>query len=177
MCVYRKHALLSESIQLRVVEVLTAFVNNVTDGVRTLERSGEPEEIDQYRSAFKVSVYFLIMTLTALSHQLLQQEKDIVAKVRPSSLLFVALDIGETFAYYTVRICFMLGMLREEKEIDGCEPRELGTRRGNGDPGAHQVHLDRDVRPLEDESARRGIVQFSAVYYGIIWRANNNIIM
>lgn len=78
----RKHALLSESIQLRVVEVLTAFVNNVTDGVRTLERSGEPEEIGQYRSAFKVSVYFLIMTLTALSHQLLQQEKDIVAKVR-----------------------------------------------------------------------------------------------
>ncbi|KAF1315725.1 Condensin complex subunit, partial [Globisporangium splendens] len=70
----------SEAIQLRIVEVLTAFVSNVTDGVTTIERSNEPDEIAQYRSAFKVSVYFLIMTLTALSHQLLQQEKDIVAK-------------------------------------------------------------------------------------------------
>lgn len=67
--------------------MLTAFVKNVTDGVQTFERSTEPEEIDQYRSAFKVSVYFLIMTLTALSHQLLQQEKDIVAKVRSFALL------------------------------------------------------------------------------------------
>lgn len=80
MC--RKHAQLGEANRMRVVEALAAFVTNVADGVRALERGAEPEEVAQYRSAFKLSVYFLIMALTALSHELLQQEKDIVAKVR-----------------------------------------------------------------------------------------------
>lgn len=104
---HRKLAVFSEQIQLRIVEVLTAFVNNVTDGVSTVERSNEPDEVAQYRSAFKVSVYFLIMTLTALSHQLLQQEKDIVAKVLVSccSIQRTGTSGTETVSYVLMALC------------------------------------------------------------------------
>jgi hypothetical protein len=65
---------------MRVVEMLTAFVANATDGVLAARVGSDREESAQFRSAFKASVYFLITALASASQTLLQAEKDILKK-------------------------------------------------------------------------------------------------
>lgn len=65
---------------MRVVEMLTAFVANTTDGVLTARVGSDREESALCRSAFKAAVYFLITALSSVSQLLQQAEKDIIKK-------------------------------------------------------------------------------------------------
>lgn len=75
----KKLPALSEPLRMRVVEMLSAFVSNVTEGVMARRPGSEDaDDVALYRSAFKASVYFLVTALTSISSVQLQTEKDIV---------------------------------------------------------------------------------------------------
>ncbi|KUF87426.1 hypothetical protein AM588_10001483 [Phytophthora nicotianae] len=75
----KKLPTLSESLRMRVVEMLAAFVSNVTEGVLARRPgSDDADDVALYRSTFKASVYFLITALTSVSSLQLQAEKDII---------------------------------------------------------------------------------------------------
>ncbi|OWZ12599.1 Condensin complex subunit [Phytophthora megakarya] len=75
----KKLPTLSESLRMRLVEMLAAFVSNVTEGVLARRPgSDDADDVAQYRSAFKASVYFLVTALASVSSLQLQSEKDIV---------------------------------------------------------------------------------------------------
>ncbi|EEY58497.1 condensin complex subunit, putative [Phytophthora infestans T30-4] len=75
----KKLPTLSESLRMRVVEMLAAFVSNVTEGVLARRPGSEDaDDVVLYRSAFKASVYFLITALTSVSSLQVQAEKDII---------------------------------------------------------------------------------------------------
>ncbi|KAG2759416.1 hypothetical protein PC129_g19647 [Phytophthora cactorum] len=75
----KKLPTLSEPLRMRVVEMLAAFVSNVTECVLARRPgSDDADDVALYRSAFKASVYFLITALTSVSSLQLQAEKDII---------------------------------------------------------------------------------------------------
>ncbi|KAL4150907.1 hypothetical protein PRNP1_010302 [Phytophthora ramorum] len=76
---------LSEPLRMRVVEALAAFVANVTEGVLARRPGSDADDVAQYRSAFKASVYFLITALTSVSNAQLQADKDVVKHKRKAS--------------------------------------------------------------------------------------------
>ncbi|RLN53678.1 hypothetical protein BBJ29_008263 [Phytophthora kernoviae] len=80
----KKLPTLPEPLRMRVVEMLAAFVTNVTEGVLTNRLGSDGEDSAQYCSTFKASVYFLITALTSISHTQMQAEKDILKKGKKS---------------------------------------------------------------------------------------------
>ncbi|POM70125.1 Condensin complex subunit [Phytophthora palmivora] len=73
----KKLPMLSEPLRMRVVEMLAAFVSNVTEGVLA-RRTDDADDVALYRSAFKASVYFLVTALISVSSLQLQMDKDVL---------------------------------------------------------------------------------------------------
>lgn len=69
---------LSEPLRMRVVEALTAFVSNATEGVLARRPGSDAEDVALYRGAFKASVYFLVTALASVSSLQVQAEKDVL---------------------------------------------------------------------------------------------------
>ena len=63
-----------EPLQMRIVEMLAAFVSNVTESV-VARRKEDGEDVALLRSAFKASVYFLVTALTSICSLQLQADK------------------------------------------------------------------------------------------------------
>ncbi|KAG7376707.1 hypothetical protein PHYPSEUDO_012862 [Phytophthora pseudosyringae] len=75
----KKLPALSQPLRMRVVEMLAAFVGNVTEGVLARRPGGDDaDDVAQYRGAFKASVYFLVTALASVSSLQLQAEKDVL---------------------------------------------------------------------------------------------------
>ncbi|KAI9919024.1 hypothetical protein PsorP6_011551 [Peronosclerospora sorghi] len=75
----KKLPVFSESLRMRIVEMLAAFVSNVTESVLASRPGSEDaEHVVLIRSAFKASVYFLITALTSISSLQLQMERDVL---------------------------------------------------------------------------------------------------
>lgn len=72
---------LSEQSRMRVVEMLSAFVSNVTENVLSRRPNNEAaDDVVGYRSAFKASVYFLVTALTSVSGLQMEAEKSILKR-------------------------------------------------------------------------------------------------
>ncbi|KAG7387823.1 hypothetical protein PHYBOEH_008120 [Phytophthora boehmeriae] len=80
----KKLPTLPESLRMRVVEMLAAFVTNVTESVLANRMGSDGDDSAQYRSTFKASVYFLITALTSVSATQMQAEKDILKRGKKS---------------------------------------------------------------------------------------------
>lgn len=74
----KKLPVLSEQLRMRIVEMLAAFVSNVTESVLARSSNEDTDDVMEYRSAFKASVYFLVTALTSISSLQLLAEKDIL---------------------------------------------------------------------------------------------------
>ncbi|RMX62507.1 hypothetical protein KXD40_007215 [Peronospora effusa] len=73
----KKLPVLLEPLRMRIVEMLAAFVSNVTESVLARRKEDE-EDVTLIRSAFKASVYFLVTALTSVCSLQLQAEKGIL---------------------------------------------------------------------------------------------------
>ncbi|CAH0480130.1 unnamed protein product [Peronospora belbahrii] len=74
----KKLPLLSDSIRMRLIEMLSAFVSNVTESVLTRRHDDDGDDMIFLRSTFKASVYFLVTSLTSVCSLQIQVEKGIL---------------------------------------------------------------------------------------------------
>ncbi|CEG46063.1 condensin complex [Plasmopara halstedii] len=75
----KKLPALSDQLRMRVVEMLAAFVSNVTESALARRLgSDDTDDVMEYRNAFKASIYFLTTALVSVSTLQLQSEKDIL---------------------------------------------------------------------------------------------------
>ncbi|CAI5728986.1 unnamed protein product [Peronospora destructor] len=73
----KKLPVLFEPLRMRIVEMLAAFVSNVTESVLA-RRKDDGDDVTLIRSAFKASVYFLVTALSSVCSLQLQAEKGVL---------------------------------------------------------------------------------------------------